>query len=158
MDSVEKVAGPGLGTELLAQVGQRLDEAQRRTAEALRNLQTSFAGLDQRLRAAESRSEPEGAREAARFEKLAETLSRQVEGNRAEMMRRLATAESDGRLDPIEPAVPATGRQGQPTVSIIRTSLGGALGGSAAFDYRPEGLVCTLEFRAGAVGHAPPDA
>ena len=111
MDAVEKVAGPGVGTELLAQVGQRLDEAQGRTAEALRHLQSSFAGLDQRLRAAESRVEPEGAREAARFEKLAETLSRQVEGNRAEMMRRLDTAESEGRMDRIERAVLAIGEQ-----------------------------------------------
>ena len=111
MDAVEKVAGPGVGSELLAQVGQRLDQAQSRTAEALRNLQTSFAGLDQRLRAAESRTEPEGVREAARFEKLAETLSRQVEGNRAEMMRRLDTAETEGRMDRIERAVLAIGDQ-----------------------------------------------
>ncbi|MDP1913874.1 hypothetical protein [Brevundimonas sp.] len=111
MDTVEKVAGPGVGSDLLAQVGQRLDQAQGRTAEALRNLQTSFAGLDQRLRAAESRTEPEGSREAVRFEKLAETLSRQVEGNRAEMMRRLDTAESEGRLDRIERAVLAIGDQ-----------------------------------------------
>ncbi len=111
MDSVEKVAGPGVGSDLLAQVGQRLDEAQGRTAEALRNLQTSFAGLDQRLRAAESRVEPESSREAARFEKLAETLSRQVEGNRAEMMRRLDTAETEGRMDRIERAVLAIGDQ-----------------------------------------------
>jgi len=111
MDAVEKAAGPGVGADLLAQVGQRLDQAQNRTAEALRNLQTSFAGLDQRLRAAESRVEPEGAREAARFEKLAETLSRQVEGNRAEMMRRLDTAETEGRMDRIERAVLAIGDQ-----------------------------------------------
>ena len=111
MDAVEKVAGPGVGSDLLGQVGQRLDQAQGRTAEALRNLQTSFAGLDQRLRAAESRTEPESTREAARFEKLAETLSRQVEGNRAEMMRRLDTAESEGRMDRIERAVLAIGDQ-----------------------------------------------
>lgn len=111
MDAVEKAAGPGVGADLLAQVGQRLDQAQGRTTEALRNLQTSFAGLDQRLRAAESRVEPEGAREAARFEKLAETLSRQVEGNRAEMMRRLDTAETEGRMDRIERAVLAIGDQ-----------------------------------------------
>ena len=111
MDAVEKAAGPGVGSDLLAQVGQRLDQAQGRTAEALRNLQTSFAGLDQRLRAAESRVEPEGTREAARFEKLAETLSRQVEGNRAEMMRRLDTAEAEGRMDRIERAVLAIGDQ-----------------------------------------------
>jgi localization factor PodJL len=111
MDAVEKAAGPGVGADLLAQVGQRLDQAQNRTAEALRNLQSSFAGLDQRLRAAESRVEPEGVREAARFEKLAETLSRQVEGNRAEMMRRLDTAETEGRMERIERAVLAIGDQ-----------------------------------------------
>lgn len=111
MDAVEKIAGPGAGADLLAQVGQRLDQAQGRTTEALRGLERSFADLDQRLRAAESRVEPEGAREAARFEKLAETLSRQVEANRAEMMRRMDTAESEGRMDRIERAVLAIGDQ-----------------------------------------------
>jgi len=111
MDAVEKTAGPGVGADLLAQVGQRLDQAQTRTTEALRGLERSFAGLDQRLRATESRIEPESAREAARFEKLAETLSRQVEGNRAEMMRRLDTAEAEGRMDRIERAVLAIGDQ-----------------------------------------------
>jgi localization factor PodJL len=111
MDAVEKVAGPGVGADLLAQVGQRLDQAQGRTTEALRGLERSFADLDQRLRAAESRVEPEGVREAARFEKLAETLSRQVEANRAEMMRRMDTAENEGRMDRIERAVLAIGDQ-----------------------------------------------
>jgi len=111
MDAVEKVAGPGAGAELLAQVGQRLDQAQSRTTEALRGLERSFAGLDQRLRAAESRVEPEGVREAARFEKLAETLSRQVEANRAELMRRMDTAESEGRMDRIERALLSIGEQ-----------------------------------------------
>ncbi len=111
MDAVEKAAGPGVGADLLAQVGQRLDQAQTRTTEALRGLERSFAGLDQRLRATEGRVEPESAREAARFEKLAETLSRQVEGNRAEMMRRLDTAETEGRMDRIERAVLSIGDQ-----------------------------------------------
>ena len=111
MDAVEKAAGPGVGADLLAQVGQRLDQAQTRTTEALRELERSFAGLDQRLRATEGRVEPESAREAARFEKLAETLSRQVEGNRAEMMRRLDTAETEGRMDRIERAVLSIGDQ-----------------------------------------------
>ncbi|MBW8304799.1 MAG: hypothetical protein K0M78_12890, partial [Brevundimonas sp.] len=111
MDAVEKVAGTGVGADLLAQVGQRLDLAQGRTTEALRGLERSFADLDQRLRAAEARVEPEGVREAARFEKLAETLSRQVEANRAEMMRRMDTAETEGRMDRIERAVLAIGDQ-----------------------------------------------
>lgn len=111
MEAIEKAAGPGVGTDLLAQVGARLDEAQARTTEALRGLERSFAGLDQRMRAAEGRVEPEGAREAARFEKLAETLSRQVEASRSEMMRRLDTAETEGRIDRIERAVQAIGDQ-----------------------------------------------
>lgn len=109
MDAVEKTAGPGVGSELIAQVGQRLDEAQNRTTEALRGLERSFADLDQRLRAAEARGEPEGSREAARFEKLAETLSRQVEANRAEMMRRMDSAENEGRMDRLERALLAIG-------------------------------------------------
>lgn len=111
MDAVEKQAGPGAGSELLAQVGARLDSAQARTTEALKSLERSFAGLDQRLRAAEGRIEPEGAREAARFEKLAETLARQVEANRVEMMRRLDTAESEGRMERIERALVSLGDQ-----------------------------------------------
>ncbi len=109
MDAAEKIAGPGAGTDLLAQVGVRLDTAQARTTEALRGLERSFAGLDQRLRQAESRVEPEGVREAARFEKLAETLGRQVDANRVEMMRRLDTAETEGRMDRIERAVRSIG-------------------------------------------------
>ena len=111
MEAVEKTAVPGVGSDLLVHVGQRLDQAQGRTTEALRGLQNSFAGLDQRMRAAEGRIEPESAREATRFEKLAETLSRQVEGNRTEMMRRLDTAETEGRMDRIERAVLAIGDQ-----------------------------------------------
>ena len=111
MEAVEKTAGPGVGSDLLAQVGQRLDQAQARTAEALRGLERSFAGLDQRLRATEGRVEPESAREAARFEKLAETLSRSVEANRTEMIRRLDTAETEGRMERIERAVLSIGEQ-----------------------------------------------
>ncbi|WP_312781256.1 hypothetical protein [Brevundimonas sp.] len=111
MEAVEKAAGPGPGTEVLAQVGARLDEAQDRTSEALKGLERSFAALDQRLRDAESRIEPEHAREAARFEKLAETLTRQVEGSRVEMLRRLDVAETEGRVDRIERALAAVGDQ-----------------------------------------------
>ena len=111
IEAVEKVAGSGSGTDLLVQVGQRLDAAQGQTTEALRSLERAFADLDQRMRATENRVEPEGVREAARFEKLAETLSRQVETNRTEMMRRLETAESEGRMSRIEAAVQSLGEQ-----------------------------------------------
>ena len=108
MEAVEKTAP---GQDLLHQVGARLDQAQTRTAEALRGLERSFADLDRRLGAAETRMEPVGAREDARFEKLAETLSRQVEGNRAEMMRRLDTAEAEGRMDRLERTLASVGDQ-----------------------------------------------
>ena len=111
IEAVEKAAGAGAGSEMLARVGQRLDAAQNQTSEALRNLERSFAGLDQRLRAAETRVEPEGVREAARFEKLAETLSRQVDANRTEMMRKLETAESEGRMARIEATIASLGEQ-----------------------------------------------
>lgn len=116
MDAAEKSVsalpnGQGVGTEMLAQVSARLDTAQAHTTEALRGLERSFAGLDQRLRAAEGRVEPEGSREAARFEKLAETLARQVDANRAEMMQRLDTAEREGRMDRIERAMAAINEQ-----------------------------------------------
>lgn len=113
MEAVEKAAGPGAGSDLLAQVGARLDQAQSRTTEALKALERSFADLDQRLRAAEGRVEPEGARDAARFEKLAETLSRQIDSNRAEMMQRLDAAETGARIDRIERAVQAVNDQVQ---------------------------------------------
>ncbi|GAW41877.1 Localization factor PodJL [Brevundimonas sp. SH203] len=111
MAAVEKAAGPGVGSELMAQVGARLDAAQNRTTEALKTLERSFAELDLRMRTAESRVEPEGARDAARFEKLAESLSRQIESNRAEMMQRLDAAETGARIDRIERAVQAVGDQ-----------------------------------------------
>lgn len=108
-DAVSRVSS----SEILSQVGARLDAAQSRTTDALRALEQSFAGLDQRMRAAESRPRAEGPTEAARFEKLAETLSRQVETNRAEMMRRLDSAAAEGRIDKIERAVLAIGEQVQ---------------------------------------------
>ena len=111
MEAVEKAAGPGAGTDVLAQVGARLDEAQVRTSDALKGLERSFAALDLRLRDAEGRVEPEHAREAARFEKLAETLTRQVEGSRTEMIRRLDVAETESRVDRIERALAAVGDQ-----------------------------------------------
>lgn len=108
VDAMERGGGP-----LLGEVGARLDAAQSRTTEALQALERSFAGLDQRLHAAEGRGEPEGVREAARFEKLAEALSRRVDESRAELMRRMDTAAAEGRVEKIERAVAALGDQVQ---------------------------------------------
>lgn len=109
IEAVERAAGAGAGTDRLNQVGQRLDEAQVRTSEALKGLEQSFAALDLRLRDAESRLQPEP--EASRFEKLAESLTRQVEASRVELLRRLDTVETEGRVDRIERALAAVGDQ-----------------------------------------------
>ncbi|MBD7942419.1 SEL1-like repeat protein [Brevundimonas sp. Sa3CVA3] len=111
IEAVEKAAGPGAGTTLLSQVGVRLDDAQSQTSEALKGLERSFAALDLRMRDAERRIEPDHAREASRFEKLAEALTRQVESSRVEMMRRLDVAETEGRVERIERALAAIGEQ-----------------------------------------------
>jgi len=111
IEAVEKAAGPGAGTNLLSQVGVRLDDAQSRTSEALKGLERSFAALDLRMRDAERRIEPDHAREASRFEKLAESLTRQVESSRTEMIRRLDAVETEGRVDRIERALAAIGDQ-----------------------------------------------
>lgn len=111
IEAIEKAAGPGAGTTLLSQVGVRLDDAQSQTSEALKGLERSFAALDLRMRDAERRIEPDHAREASRFEKLAEALTRQVESSRIEMMRRLDAAETEGRVERIERALAAIGEQ-----------------------------------------------
>src|SRR5690606_21942477 len=110
-DQAEDAVARVSSTDILSQVGARLAAAPAHTTEALRALGQSFAGLHQSLPAAESRPRADG--EAARFEKLAETLSRQVETNRAEMMRRLDSAAAEGRIDKIERAVLAIGEQVQ---------------------------------------------
>lgn len=111
IEAVELAAGPGAGAERLAQVGLKLDEAQARTSEALKELEQSFAALDLRLRDAEGRIQPEAPSEASRFEKLAESLTRQVETSRLELMRRLDTVETEGRVDRIERTLAAIGDQ-----------------------------------------------
>ncbi|MBN9478705.1 MAG: SEL1-like repeat protein [Bordetella sp.] len=111
IEAVEKTAGAGAGTALLSDVGARLDDAQARTSEALKGLERSFAALDLRMRDAERRIEPDHAREASRFEKLAEGLTRQVETSRAEMIRRLDAVETEGRVDRVERALAAIGDQ-----------------------------------------------
>lgn len=111
METAEKAVGPGHGSDALARTAHRLDQAQAQTTAALKGLERSFADLDRRMRDTEGRVEPQGQREAARFEKLAETLSRQVEANRSEMIRRLDTAEQENRLSRIEAAVAAAQEQ-----------------------------------------------
>ncbi|WP_409019803.1 hypothetical protein [Brevundimonas vesicularis] len=95
--------------EDLTLVSRRLDEAQSQTQAALKALERSFASLDDRVRQSESHShsEPSATQSESRFERLAETLSRQVEGNRIEMMRRLDVVEVENRTERIERALNA---------------------------------------------------
>jgi localization factor PodJL len=111
METAEKAVGPGRGADALARTSQRLDQAQAQTTTALRGLERSFAELDRRMRDAEGRTAPQGSQEAARFEKLAETLARQVEASRAEMMRRLDTAEQENRMARLETAIASAQEQ-----------------------------------------------
>ena len=90
----------------IAKLAERMDEAQRRTGTAVRALEASFAGLDQRLARAEA--PPEALAEApeadGRLERLAAELSEKVESARAEMTAGLRDA-ADGKLDRMEAAL-----------------------------------------------------
>ncbi len=91
----------------LAELASRLDEAQARTGAAVRALEGSFAGLDQRLTRAEAAgaAAPEPAVEdGRRLERLAAELHEKVDGAREEMATRLQDA-ADGKLDRMEAAV-----------------------------------------------------
>jgi localization factor PodJL len=111
METAEKAVGPGRGADALARTAHRLDQAQAQTTAALSGLERSFAELDRRLRDAEGRTDPRGSQDSARFEKLAETLARQVEASRSEMMRRLDTAEQENRMARLEAAVASAQEQ-----------------------------------------------
>lgn len=111
VEAVDPSRHTGPGADYLAQAAARLDAAQSTTGEALRRLERSFADLDTRLRQAESRPLVSPQTDAHRFEKLAEGLTRSVEANRAEMIRRLETTESDNRMSRLEQALLAIGEK-----------------------------------------------
>ena len=76
-----------------------MEQAETRTAAAMKALEASFAGLDARLKAGEDEDGPQ-----RRFERLAADLSQKVEANRSELQERLAAA-ADGKLDRMESAM-----------------------------------------------------
>jgi localization factor PodJL len=86
--------------QVVAKVAHRLEQAESKTSDALRSLQASFAGLDQRLKAAETSLDPDVERRAeARFETLASELGRAVDEARTEMAQQLTvSAENFGRI------------------------------------------------------------
>lgn len=89
---------------VLSRMVERLDRAESRTTAAFESLESSFAGLDARLRTAESRLGRDGqmgVEAERRFQNLAAELAEKVEAARAELSERIRTA-ANTRLDRLE--------------------------------------------------------
>ncbi len=87
---------------VLTRMAERLDETQTRTTAAVQSLQTSFAGLDARLRSSEARGSGHASAEMERrFQALAQDLQQRVEASRADLAQRLRAA-ADGRVEKME--------------------------------------------------------
>ena len=84
---------------VLERLGERLEGAEERTSQAMRDLETSFAQLDARLAGAETRLESRPGEGA--LEQLAASLSARVDAARAEMAEKIREA-ADGRFERIE--------------------------------------------------------
>jgi localization factor PodJL len=96
---VEAEPAADLIEAVTSRLGDRIIDAENRTALAIKAMEASFAGLDRRLRAAEV-ADPESFYERS-FERLAAELSNKIEANRAELTERLSAA-ADGKLDRME--------------------------------------------------------
>jgi localization factor PodJL len=85
--------------EVVARLGQRLEAAEARTAEALQALGASFTALDGRLRNVEDRDVGEGVQR--RLDDLSNGLTQRMEAARLEMAAKLRQS-ADGRFDRME--------------------------------------------------------
>jgi localization factor PodJL len=85
--------------EVVARLGQRLEAAEGRTAEALQALNASFSALDGRLQTVESRNPGEGVQK--RLDELSNGLTQRMEAARMEMAAKLRES-ADGRFDRME--------------------------------------------------------
>lgn len=85
--------------DVVARLGQRLEAAETRTAEALRELGSSFSALDGRLQAVEGGNPAAGVQD--RLDQLAGDLTRRMEAARLEMAAKLRDS-ADGRFDRME--------------------------------------------------------
>ena len=98
-------AGVGAGDpsalvdEVVARLGQRLEAAETRTAEALQALGASFTALDGRLQTVETRNPGEGVQK--RLDELSNGLTQRMEAARLEMATKLRQS-ADGRFDRME--------------------------------------------------------
>jgi len=102
---------PGVIVEqVVARVAERLGEAETKTSEALRSLESSFSALDARLRAAEASLDPAAAADLERqvgskFETLAAELTSQMEAARHEVADRLSDVADNRRIEELEGAL-----------------------------------------------------
>ncbi|EJL28802.1 TPR repeat-containing protein [Caulobacter sp. AP07] len=85
--------------EVVARLGQRLEAAEARTAEALQALGASFTALDGRLQTVEGRDAGEGVQK--RLDDLSNGLTQRMEAARLEMAAKLRQS-ADGRFDRME--------------------------------------------------------
>jgi localization factor PodJL len=85
--------------EVVARLGERLEAAETRTADALRELGASFSALDGRLQTVEGASPTTGVQE--RLDQLAGELTQRMEAARLEMATKLRDS-ADGRFDRME--------------------------------------------------------
>jgi localization factor PodJL len=111
-DAADRYTSADMVEAVVARINERLDQAESRTSAAVRALETSFAGLDDRLRSAETRMAAEAAGESPehRFQRLAADLSERFEASRAELADQLRAA-ADGKLDRMESALHALSSQ-----------------------------------------------
>ena len=87
----------------IARLTGRLEQAEARTSEALQGLKASFAGLDTRIKAAETKLSDRGHEQ--RLEALATSLTDQIGAVRAEMVEKLRTSADDGRFGRMDEAL-----------------------------------------------------
>jgi len=86
--------------QVVDRIAERLEQAEARTAQALKGLEGSFAHLDRRLATAEQALSSEEPAER-RFETLAADLTQRVEQVRGELADRMSAA-ADTRFDRVE--------------------------------------------------------
>lgn len=98
LESREPVDPAAVVETVIAQLGERLSDAESRTTEALQALRQSFATLDGRLGTVEGGASPAMDR---RLEDLAANLTNRLEAARGEMAEKLRTTV-DGRFDRME--------------------------------------------------------
>jgi localization factor PodJL len=86
---------------VIARIGARLEQAEAKTSEAVKALESSFADLDARIRTSEAKL---GADTDSKLERLAAELSDRFAVARAETAARLKDA-ADGKLDRMQTAL-----------------------------------------------------